>query len=165
MADVGEGDGSGGGGCVMCQGRATDAALLRVEVWGDALWRLTMSVASETPGLSYLEPRRHISDISRLDGPEAQSLGPTLARVTAALREETGAERVYIYVFGDSVPHLHLHLAPHRPGDALNDQMIRGELITTKLPSGAELVESKDFPPLPEADLRALAERTRSRLA
>jgi diadenosine tetraphosphate (Ap4A) HIT family hydrolase len=151
--------------CILCQGSAADSQLWRVEVWRDALWRVTMSVGSETPGFAYLEPKRHISDITRLDGAEATSLGPTLARVTAALRDETHAERVYIYVFGDGVAHLHLHLAPHHPGDALNDQMIRGELATRKLPSGVTLIESKDFPPLPEADLRAIAERVRLRLA
>lgn len=151
--------------CVLCQGQAADETLMRVQVWEDALWRLTTSLGSETPGFSYLEPKRHIPDISRLDGPEATTLGPTLARVTAALREETGAELVYIYVFGDSVPHLHLHLAPHRPGDALNDQMIRGEVVTTKLPNGLEMIESKDFPPLSEPELRAIAERVRRRLA
>jgi diadenosine tetraphosphate (Ap4A) HIT family hydrolase len=151
--------------CILCQGRAADDQLMRVEVWQDDLWRLTTAYASETPGFSYLEPKRHIPDITQLDGVEAETFGPTLARITSALREETGAELVYIYVFGDSVPHLHLHLAPHSVGDALNDQMIRGELITKKLPSGLELIESKDYPPLPEAELRALAERLRGRLA
>ncbi|HET9110992.1 MAG TPA: HIT domain-containing protein [Ktedonobacterales bacterium] len=150
--------------CVLCQGRAADEQLMRVEVWQDTLWRLTVAIASETPGFAYLEPKRHITDITRLDGPEAASLGPTLARVTAALREVTQVERVYIYVFGDGVAHLHLHLAPHRPDDALNDQMIRGELITRTLPSGVTLIESKDFPPLPEAELRAVAEQVRQRL-
>lgn len=152
-------------GCVLCQGRAGDEQMLRVEVWEDELWRLTMAIASETPGFSYLEPKRHITDITRLDGPEAATLGATLARVTAALRDVTGAERVYIYVFGGGVAHLHLHLAPHRPGDALNDQMIRGELTTQTLPSGATLIASKEYPPLPEAELRAVAERVRLRLA
>src|SRR5512146_3242844 len=151
--------------CILCQGRAADDQLMRIEVWQDDLWRLTTAYASETPGFSYLEPRRHITDITQLDGAEAATFGPTLARITSALREETGAERVYIYVFGDSVPHLHLHLAPHTTGDALNDQMIRGELVTKKLPSGLELIESEDFPPLPEAEQRALAERLRRRLA
>ena len=151
--------------CVLCQGRAADDQLLRQEVWSDALWRLTMSVGSETPGFSYLEPKRHITDITRLDGAEAASFGATLARVTAALRDATGVERVYIYVFGDGVAHLHLHLAPHLPGDALNDQMIRGELITRTLPSGVTLIESKEYPPLPEAELRAVAEHVRQRLA
>ena len=150
--------------CVLCQGRAADEQLMRVEVWQDALWRLTVAIASETPGFAYLEPKRHITDITRLDGPEAASLGPTLARVTAALRDVTRVERVYIYIFGDGVPHLHLHLAPHRPDDALNDQMIRGELVTRTMPSGVTLIESKDFPPLPEAELRAVAEQVRQRL-
>lgn len=151
--------------CVICQGRAGDAEFMRVEVWQDALWRLTTSIASETPGFSYLEPKRHIPDVTRLDGAEAATLGPTLARVTSVLREETGADLVYIYVFGGGVPHLHLHLAPHSEGDALSDQMIRGEFSTRKLPGGGTAIESKDFPPLPEADLRALAERLRARLA
>ena len=152
-------------GCVLCQGRVADDQLMRVEVWQDDLWRLTTAYASETPGFSYLEPRRHISDITALDGPEAATLGPTLARVTAALKAETGAQLVYIYVFGDGIAHLHLHLAPHTAGDALNDQMIRGELEATPLPSGATVITSKDYPPLPEADLRALANRLRLRLA
>lgn len=152
-------------GCVLCQGRAGDEQMLRVEVWEDELWRLTMAIASETPGFSYLEPKRHITDITRLDGPEAATLGTTLARMTAALRDATQVERVYIYVFGDGIAHLHLHLAPHRPGDALTDQMIRGELTTQTLPSGATLIASKEYPPLPEAELRAVAERVRLRLA
>jgi len=42
-----------------------DHALMRTEVWSDDLWRLTASEASEVAGFSYLEPRRHIADISR----------------------------------------------------------------------------------------------------
>ncbi len=151
--------------CVICQGQAGDAEMMRVEVWQDDLWRLTTSVASETPGFSYLEPKRHIPDITRLDGAEAATLGPTLARVTRVLCEETNSELVYFYVFGGGVPHLHLHLAPHTEGDALNDQLLRGELITKTLPGGGTAIESKDFPPLNEAELRALAERLRERLA
>ncbi len=40
---------------------------------------------------------------------------------------------VYVYVFGGGAPHLHIHLAPHRPGDALNDRMIKGEVVVEKL--------------------------------
>ena len=154
--------------CVLCRGREADAELLRVEVWEDAYWRLTTSICSEVAGFSYLEPKRHIPDITQLDGEEARTFGETLARITRMLREETGSDLVYIYVFGDSVSHLHLHLAPHRAHDAadpLNDQMIRGETTTQKLANGMELVVSKDYPVLPEDDLRALADRLRQRLA
>ena len=53
-----------------------------------------------------------------------------LAKVTRALKEATGAELVYVYVFGGGVAHLHLHLAPHSAGDALNDHMVRGPLAS-----------------------------------
>jgi hypothetical protein len=63
------------------------------------------------------------------------------------------------------VPHLHLHLAPHRAGDALSDRMIRGEIFEEKLPSGMTRFESREFPPLPLEELREVAERVRARLA
>ncbi len=150
--------------CVLCRGVAGDAELQRVQVWEDDLWRLTLSLGAEVLGFAYLEPKRHIPHITDLSGAEARTFGEVLAQVTQVLREETGAELVYVYIFGGGVPHLHVHLAPHRPNDALNAQMIRGEVITEVLPSGAELLISKDFPPLPEAEQRAVAQRVRQRL-
>ncbi len=151
--------------CLLCQGVAGDAALQRVQVWEDALWRMTMSLAAEVPGFAYLEPKRHISDITALDGPEARIFGSVLARLSHVLREVTATELVYVYVFGGGIPHLHVHLAPHRSGDALNDQMIRGDLVAERLASGAERFVSTQFPPLPEADLHIIAERVQQRLA
>jgi diadenosine tetraphosphate (Ap4A) HIT family hydrolase len=138
--------------------------MMRTQVWEDRLWRLTVSLAAEVPGFAYLEPKRHIPYITDLDGAEAASLGPVLARVTGALREETGAEIVYVYIFGDGIPHLHIHLAPHKSGDALNSQMVRGEISEQQLESGLTLFTSKEFPPLPEAELSAVAGRIRARL-
>jgi len=151
--------------CVLCRRTDGDAELDRIEVWRDNLWRLTISLVSEVSGFAYLEPYRHIPHITDLDGPEAASLGEVLARTTRALRSATGAELVYIYVFGGGVPHLHLHLAPHRTGDALNTQLIRGEVEEETLPSGAGRITSREFPPLPEAELRAVADRVRGLLA
>ena len=88
-----------------------------------------------------------------------------LARCTRSLREATGAAVVYVYIFGDGIPHLHVHLAPHRKGDALNDQMIRGEIVEEKLPSGATRIFSKEFPALPRDELLAIAQRIRERLS
>lgn len=150
--------------CVLCSGVAGDAELHRIQVWDDPLWRLTVSLDSEVLGFSYLEPKRHIPHITDLDGEEARTFGEVLARVSRILRDETGAELVYVYVFGGGVPHLHIHLAPHRPGDALNTQMIRGELIEEKMDSGAVRYVSKEFPPLPEEQQRALADHIRKSL-
>jgi diadenosine tetraphosphate (Ap4A) HIT family hydrolase len=151
--------------CVICRGVEGDTELGRLQVWEDALWRLTISLEAEVLGFAYLEPKRHIPHITDLDGAEARTLGEVLARVTQVLKEETNAELVYVYVFGGGVPHLHIHLAPHRSGDALNAQMIRGEVIEEKLDNGAARIYSKDFPPLPEVHHRAVADRVRQRLA
>lgn len=151
--------------CILCRGAEADVELDRIQVWENDLWRLTVSLASETLGFSYLEPKRHIPHITDLDGEEAKSFGEVMAQVTAALRAETGVEVVYVYVFGDGVPHLHVHLAPHRKGDALNDQFIRGELIEEKLPNGFTRITSAQFPPLPKDELLAISGRVRRRLA
>jgi diadenosine tetraphosphate (Ap4A) HIT family hydrolase len=104
----------------------------------------------------------HVTDLA---GEEARTFGEVLARVSSVLMQETAAEVVYIYVFGGGVPHLHVHLAPHRDGDALNSHMIRGPLEERPLPSGATALVSRDFPPLPESEQRAAAERVAQRLA
>jgi diadenosine tetraphosphate (Ap4A) HIT family hydrolase len=151
--------------CLLCQGAAGDAELERIQVWEDAHWRLTMSLVAEVPGFSYLEPKRHIPHVTDLDGEEAATFGEVLARITRVLRDETGAALVYVYIFGGSITHLHVHLAPHRANDALNDQMIRGELAEELTESGAVRVISKEFPPLAEDEQRSVAYRVQHRLA
>lgn len=145
--------------CALCAGPERDAELDRAEVWRDARWRLSMSVSGYTPGFSYLEPLRHVPHIEDLDGEEAATFGPTIARVTRALREATQAERVFVYIFGGGIPHLHVHLAPHVTGDALNSAIIRGEMDEERLPSGATRMTSRQFPELPAAELRAVCDR------
>ena len=156
-------------GGLMCAGVERDSELGRVEVWSDNTWRLTTSVgpADTTPGFSYLEPRRHIPYVTDLDGEEAATLGPVLARCTSALKAATGAELVYVYVFGGGVPHphLHVHLAPHTQGDALNDALLRGAFKEQALPSGATAYVSLDFSSLPTDELEAVAQRVRALLA
>lgn len=138
---------------MLCRGADADAELMRTEVWSDDLWRLTTATEAEVLGFSYLEPRRHIPHVTDLDGPEAATFGPVLAKVTSALKEVTGAELVYLYVFGGGVPHLHLHLAPHTEGDGLNDAMIKGELVTEHRPDGITVFTSKDYPPIPAGEV------------
>lgn len=98
--------------------RPGEGELQRAEVWGDGLWRLTMSLIAPVTGFAYLEPRRHIPYITDLDGSEAETLGSTLARVTSVIGQER-AHLVYVNVFGERVAHLHFNIAPHRLGDPL----------------------------------------------
>jgi diadenosine tetraphosphate (Ap4A) HIT family hydrolase len=105
--------------CMLCRPEVADAQFSRTRVWEDHLWRLSAVLQGPVPGFAHLEPKRHIPYVTDLDGPEAATLGPVLARVTRALRAAARADMTYVYVFGDRVPHLHLNLAPHRDGDAL----------------------------------------------
>jgi diadenosine tetraphosphate (Ap4A) HIT family hydrolase len=105
--------------CLLCRVSAADAYFRRRRVWADQYWRLSVVLHGAVVGFAHLEPHRHIPFITDLDGPEAATLGAVLARATAAMRTATAADKIYVYVFGDRVPHLHFNLAPHRPGDAL----------------------------------------------
>ena len=106
--------------CLLCSPERAAAVFGRRTVWQNDVWRLSLvERGSPVVGFGHLEPIRHVPYVTELDGKEAASLGPTLARVTSTLKSVTGAELVYVYVFGERVAHLHFNLAPHRDGDAL----------------------------------------------
>jgi diadenosine tetraphosphate (Ap4A) HIT family hydrolase len=72
--------------CILCRGENGDEELDVVEAWSDRLWRLTMARHGPTLGFGYLEPIRHIPYLADLDGEEAATFGPVIARASAALR-------------------------------------------------------------------------------
>jgi len=150
--------------CLLCDADAAPQQLNRTLGGEDDLWRLSMSRRGYTTGFGYLEPKRHVPHVTDLDGEEAATFGPTLARVTSALQEAAGAEIVYVYIFGGGIPHLHVHLGPHREGDALNANIIRGNLDWEPLPGGAHKMVSRDFPELPSEEIAAVADRVRELL-
>jgi diadenosine tetraphosphate (Ap4A) HIT family hydrolase len=151
--------------CALCRGPEADQELDRVEVWRDELWRLSMSRSGSTLGFSYLEPIRHIPFLADLDGPEAASFGPAIARACSVLRDATGAGLVYVYVFGGGIPHFHAHLAPNQPEGVLNTTLIEGRTAERHLPSGATEITSLDHPELPQDVLADVIDRVRAALA
>ncbi len=136
-----------------------------MRIWEDGLWRLSTLTHGQVPGFSFLEPKRHVRYVEELDGEEAAGFGPVLARVAAGLKEASGAERVYVYVFGGGIPHLHVHLAPHTDGDVLSATILRGEVETMPGPDGTTLLLSKDFPVPPRSTMREVAARARELLS
>ena len=152
-------------GCILCRGKQADPELRRVQVWENNLWRLTISLEAEVLGFAYLEPKRHIPAITDLSGEEASTFGDVLATISRVLIEVTQAEQIYLYVFGGGLDHLHIHLAPHRTGDALNNRMIRGELQEEVLPEGGTRIISQEYPPLPEREHFKVADLVEQRLS
>jgi histidine triad (HIT) family protein len=63
-------------------------------------------------GQLFVEPRRHAPGLADLTDAEARSVGWWSTRASRALRAVCRAEHVYAAVFGDAVPHLHVHLLP-----------------------------------------------------
>jgi diadenosine tetraphosphate (Ap4A) HIT family hydrolase len=112
-----------------------------------------------------LEPIRHIPFLADLDGPEAATFGPAIARACSVLRDATGARLVYVYVFGGGIPHFHAHLAPNEPDGVLNTTLIEGRIAERHLPSGATEITSLDHPELPQDVLADVIERVRESLA
>lgn len=143
--------------CILCAASAMDDTLMVEEVWSDHLWRLTTVTIGELAGYSYLAPLRHIAHITDLDGEEASTFGSTIAAASRAIKDETGAELVYLYVFGGGLDHFHAHLAPHRePGSPLVDGPIKGAKHRQLLPDGREVWVSDRYP-LQSRDVMAAA--------
>ena len=113
-----------GGECLICLKHARGPDVPGGVLYDDGLIYAghTHPIDTEDAALGYLmvEPRRHVPRLGDLTDEEpAAGIGVVVNRLSRALREATGAEHVYSFVFGDRVPHLHVHLAPRYPGTPL----------------------------------------------
>jgi diadenosine tetraphosphate (Ap4A) HIT family hydrolase len=101
-------------------------------------------------GYTLVAPKEHreqvTADFSMEEYLELQKL---LYRVTEAVREEVGAERMYIYSFGSNQgnSHAHWHVVPLPPGVSYDEQQ------------GAWASWSKGVLRIPKEEMASLAER------
>ncbi|WNF24853.1 HIT family protein [Mesobacillus jeotgali] len=63
-----------------------------------------------------IDLKRHVPTLGEMNMEEAKVFGMMMAKLSKALMESEGAEHIYAFVSGDSVPHLHMHLVPRYPG-------------------------------------------------
>jgi diadenosine tetraphosphate (Ap4A) HIT family hydrolase len=66
--------------------------------------------AGPVPGWLVVAPMRHVEQIDQLDQHELRALGPLLAETSAALRQASGGAKIYLAVFAELLPHLHVHV-------------------------------------------------------
>jgi histidine triad (HIT) family protein len=61
-------------------------------------------------GHLFVEPKRHVPELADLTDEEARAIGLYVSRVARALTHVLDVEHVYSFVFGDGVPHVHVHV-------------------------------------------------------
>lgn len=101
--------------CLICdKHRAGDAG---IEVARDDLVYVGHLPATPEVYLGHLfvEPLAHRPGLGDLSRAEGAAVGEAVRRTSAALRA-AGCDHVYAFVYGDRVPHLHVHLLGRRPG-------------------------------------------------
>lgn len=103
-------------------------------------------------GYLMVEPKRHAPGLGDLTDEEAEAIGRMTNRVARVQRDVLGAEHVYSFVYGDGVPHLHVHLAPRYPG-------------TPSDYWGHRLQRWPDAPRIADDEMRQLIDELRGRLA
>jgi diadenosine tetraphosphate (Ap4A) HIT family hydrolase len=92
--------------CHVCEAaRHGDADTV---VLDDGTW--SAGIAGDVPGWLRLQTARHGEWAWDLTDLEASTLGPAVARLSAALRAATGAETVYLIALGENSRHFHMLL-------------------------------------------------------
>lgn len=67
-------------------------------------------------GHVFVEPKRHVAELSDLTEEEAQMIGLYTSRIAKALLDTEQMEHIYSFVIGDGVPHVHIHVIGRYPG-------------------------------------------------
>jgi histidine triad (HIT) family protein len=103
------------GECLVCDKHA--AADPGIEVHRDDQVYVGHLPASPEAYLGHLfvEPLEHRPGLADLSADQAAAVGTAMRRAAVAMRA-TGHDHVYAFVFGDAVPHLHVHLLGRYPG-------------------------------------------------
>lgn len=141
--------------CYVCRKQRGEEAVPGGPIYEDELIYASHS-RMPPDGRAYLgwclvEPRRHVPGLADLMDPEARAIGWLMARLSRVLKEELGAERIYAFVLGHHVSHLHVHLIPRHQG-------------TPREYWGVRVDEWPDAPKGDEAEIAALVAHLRTRL-
>lgn len=104
------------GECVFCE---LPASRVEREISG---WRVVRDAFPVTEGHTLLIAPRHVGYLRELTDAERAALLPAVGEVQAELIDSCGVSDFTVGIndgpaAGQTVPHLHLHVIPRRPGD------------------------------------------------
>jgi diadenosine tetraphosphate (Ap4A) HIT family hydrolase len=87
-------------------------------IYEDEHWMICHAPGKLGPlGTLFIESKRHFLDYAEMTDEESASLGNVMRKIYHALKQHTGAERVYQVTLMEGVPHFHSWLVPHQPDD------------------------------------------------
>jgi diadenosine tetraphosphate (Ap4A) HIT family hydrolase len=112
--------------CALCD-RARTLHASSGWVLETSCWGVSPHPALQVPGWVAVQTLRHTEGLGTLNTAEAQTLGPVLSRVSAALAKATGATHIYTYALGERVPHTHILMGP--PGHGLRGRAFLDRLL------------------------------------
>ncbi len=103
----------------------------------DKHWRVAHAFGSALAGWLVIVSRRHITSLSEMTAPEAETLGFNIRKVSAALESVTGAQKCYVIFLAESpgFQHVHVHIIPRLP-DAPPDRVGIGAMQYLAEPQG-----------------------------
>jgi diadenosine tetraphosphate (Ap4A) HIT family hydrolase len=105
--------------CFVCRKHnGLEAAPPGGYIYEDEHWMVCHAPGRLGPlGTLFIESKRHFLDYSEMTPEEATSLGGVLKKIYAALRQHTGAERIYQVTLIEGIPHFHSWFVPRRKED------------------------------------------------
>ena len=82
---------------------------------------LTTQREQTLAGYCCLVFKRHAFELHELNEDEASAFMRDMRRVGRAIQRVTGAVKMNLEIHGNTIPHLHVHFYPRRPGDRFED--------------------------------------------
>lgn len=141
--------------CFVCEIAAGDGEVSRHVVYEDGEYVAFLDGYPRAYGYTLVAPKNHREQVTAdFSVEEYLNLQQLVYRITEAVREEVGAERMYVFAFGSNQgnAHVHWHIVPLPPGVPYKEQQ------------GAWTSWRKGVLKIPEEEMHSLASRIGSRV-
>jgi histidine triad (HIT) family protein len=140
--------------CLVCNKHASGDALGCGVIYEDDLVFASHAFPQTESGDAYLgylfvETKRHVAGIGELTASEAAAVGLLVNDLGTVLRSSEGAVHVYAHVYGDGVPHFHVHLQARYPGTPR-------EYWPKAVGTAAIIVSLAEWPQAPRGDMQSV---------
>jgi diadenosine tetraphosphate (Ap4A) HIT family hydrolase len=102
--------------CLICnKHKGTEAIPPGGYIYEDGHWMVCHAPLKSGPlGTLFIESKRHLLDFAEFNSEEQSSYGEIASKVSAALKQLTGAVRIYHLSTVEGIPHFHIWLVPRR---------------------------------------------------